>query len=1057
MKANRIRSLLLFAVFAATSAIAQNFGQNKVHYDHFNWYFIQSDHFDVYFTAGEEPLARFTAAEAESSLVAIQQSFRYTIDARIAIIVYQSHNAFQQTNVVSEYLPEGVGGVTELFKNRVVVPFEGGYSQFQHVIHHELVHAVMNEMFYGGSIQSIIANNIQLQFPPWATEGLAEYESVKWNSSEDMFMRDVTVHELLPPIQFLDGYYAYRGGQSIWYYIAQKYGEQKIGEILNRIRGSRSVEAGVRAALGLSVKELSDRWMAEMKKVYWPDVASRQDPADFARRLTNHAEDGNFYNTSPAISPQGDKIAFISDRSGYFDVYLLSTIDGKIIKRVVKGNTTNNFEELHLLTPGISWSPDGKRIAIAVKAGVEDAIFLIDVDSGNEQKLTFGLDGIFSVTWSPGGDKLAFMGQKIQQSDIYVYDLTTGKLTNLTNDIFSDSEPAWSPDERTIYFVSDRRTVTDPASLPSNFDMSKFDFGQEGIYSIDVDSRRITRLTDRPGYDKSFPLSSPDGSKLLYVSDESGINNLYEMDLTTHQSRSITNSLTGIFQPSIPRDGSKLAFASMIKGGFDIFLLRTPFEKTLPAKEVPLTVFRHQEAELARSQTAVSDSLLAAKDSTKSIRLSSGLLAVSSTRDTSQASGEGARVDLRNYVFGQPVSRDTLTSRMRVEMFHPLGNRDSSGNYRVYKYKLNFSPDIVYGNAAYTTFYGVQGSTVLAFSDMLGDHQIVLQTNLMLDLKNSDYGIQYLYLPMRINWGFQAFHTARFISLFDTVGSGGYGGYSFYRFRMYGGGISGSYPFDKFSRLDFGLLYLSLLRENLDNTFVPDATRSLVLPQLSYVQDNTLWGFTTPISGTRYDFTAMGTPKLGSNGISFLTLTGDYRAYLNLGNSYSIAARLYGGASLGANAQRFFIGGVEGWINRSFAEGILPINSVEDFVFLTPVMPLRGYDYNTRLGTKAALFNLEFRYPFIRSLVPGALPISFQNLTGVFFLDVGSAWDRWKDFRAFQRDADGTVRSRDLLTGMGMGLRVFLFYFPLRFDVAWTYDYNSFSEPRYYISLATDF
>ena len=50
-------------------------------------------------------------------------------------------------------MEEGVGGVTELFKNRVVVPFEGNYKQFRHVIHHELVHAVINEMFYGGSIQ----------------------------------------------------------------------------------------------------------------------------------------------------------------------------------------------------------------------------------------------------------------------------------------------------------------------------------------------------------------------------------------------------------------------------------------------------------------------------------------------------------------------------------------------------------------------------------------------------------------------------------------------------------------------------------------------------------------------------------------------------------------------------------------------------------------------------------------------------------------------------------------------------------------------------------------
>ncbi|MGC8898447.1 MAG: peptidase MA family metallohydrolase [Bacteroidota bacterium] len=1052
--------LLLALMVLWAEAGAQEFGQNKVHYKHFDWYFIQSDHFDIYFTRGGEYLANFTASVAESSLASIQKSFRYQIDARIPIIVYNSHNDFQQTNVVSEYLPEGVGGVTELFKNRVVIPFEGSYSQFRHVIHHELVHAVMNEMFYGGSLQSIIANNIQLQFPLWFTEGLAEYESTGgMNTSEDMFMRDVTVHEHLPPIQYLDGYYAYRGGQSIWWYISQKYGEQKVGEILNRIKGSRSVEQGFRGALGLSTKELGERWMKELKKIYWPDVANRESPSDYARRLTNHVEEGNFYNSSPALSPQGDKLAFISDRSGYFDVYLMSTIDGKIIKRLVKGNRTNNFEELHLLTPGLTWSPDGKRIAIAVKAGPHDAIFLIDVNSGEEEELTFDLDGIYSVSWSPKGDKLTFVGQKLQQSDIYVYDLDTKQLTNLTDDLFSDAEPSWSPDGSVIYFASDRRDEIDPQRVPKDFEMWEFHYGQLDLYSVDVATRRIQRLTDLPESDETSPVASPDGKKLLYVSDANGINNLYELDLSTGASRPITNSLTGVFQLSLSQDGSKLAFTSMINGGFDLFLLRSPFEPHLAGsvKELALTQFRLQE--LARKKEGAEVATVSSKvAASKPISVADKLVAIASPKDTSQATMESARIDLQNYVFGQPIRRDTTEALLRKEMFHPVGNRDSSGNYRIYKYKLNFSPDIIYGNAAYTTFYGIQGSTIMAFSDMLGDHQIYLLTNLLIDLKNSDYAIQYLYLPTRINWGFQAFHTARFLLLFDPLS---YTGYSLYRFRMYGGGISASYPFSRFRRIDFGLMWLNLLRENLDNTLEPGEHRSLLLPTLSYVHDNTLWGFTSPINGSRSDLSIYGTPKLGSHqGIQFATVTLDYRTYVNFGGPtqpYVLAARFFGGGSFGANAQKFFIGGVEGWINRQFAGGEIPIQTVEDFVFLTPVLPLRGYDYNQQIGTKAALLNLEFRYPLIRYLVAGPLPISFQNITGVFFVDVGSAWSAWKEYKAFERDASGSVRARDLLTGIGLGVRIFLFYFPLRFDVAWAYDYNTFSPPRYYFSLAGDF
>src|SRR6266849_485031 len=97
-------------------------------------------------------------------------------------------------------------------------------------------------MFYGGSIQSIISNNITLQLPLWFNEGLAEYEALKWDSNSDMFLRDATIHEYLPPIDNLSGYFAYRGGQSVWNYVATKYGEQKIGEILARIKGTHSVD-----------------------------------------------------------------------------------------------------------------------------------------------------------------------------------------------------------------------------------------------------------------------------------------------------------------------------------------------------------------------------------------------------------------------------------------------------------------------------------------------------------------------------------------------------------------------------------------------------------------------------------------------------------------------------------------------------------------------------------------------------------------------------------------------------------------------------------------------
>lgn len=1062
----RVRSgawVLVLAVSLVATAWGQpdNFGKNKVQYKNFTWSFIQSDHFDVYFAGDGEALAQFTAMAAESAYTSISTLFRYQLVNRVPFVIYNSHNEFQQTNVISEYMDEGIGGVTELFKNRVVVPFEGDYGKFRHVIHHELVHAVMNDMFYGGSIQSIISNNISLQLPLWFNEGLAEFEALRWDTDSDMFLRDATVHEYLPPINQLYGYFAYRGGQSVFYYISRKYGEQKIGELLNKIKSARSLDQGFRASIGLTVEELSERWQKDQKVTYWPDIAKREDPGDYARRLTEHKKEGGFYNTSPAISPQGDKVAFISNRNDFFDVFVMNAVDGKDLEKLVDGQQTNNFEELHLLTPGISWSPDGKRLAIATKAGERDAIMLVDVKSGDMEKLTFDLEGIFSVAWSPKGDKLAFVGNSARQSDVFTYDLNTRQLVNLTHDVYSDQQPSWSSDGSTIYFSSDRASLF--AGTPGAY-MTRLRH-QLDVFSLDVASGAITRLTNWMGSDETSPVPSPDRTKVLFASDHNGINNIYELTVATGAIRPLTNSLSGVYQLSLSADGSKLAFSSLNQSGFDIFLMRSPFERDLKITAIEPTNFRKAEeapavvpaATGAKDSTAtaavVKDSTAAAKDSTAGAAPVAAATTPStpSAQDTSGLYGKDIQLDFSSYVFAEPrpeaVAKDSMIARLpRI-----AGNLTEDGKFRVNKYKLNFTPDIIYGNAGYDTFYGVTGSTIMAFSDMMGDHQIVFATNLLLDLKNSDYSLQYFYLPNRWDFGFGGFHSARFVIVNDA-----YGG-SLYRFRTYGANVQALYPFDRYRRLELGLSWFSISRDNLDVNTDPSQSRNVVVPSISYTHDTSLWGLLNPIAGTRYKLELYGTPKMGADGLSFVNTTVDYRHYMRLGKGYSIAVRFAGGASFGKNPQKFIIGGVDNWINHTFEGGYIPLENAEDYIFLQTGLPLRGYNYNAAIGSKYSLVNFELRYPLFAFLQAGPLPLGLQSLGGVMFFDMGSAWNKERDYVAFTTNAEGKTVTKDLLMGMGTGARVFFLAFLLRFDVAWAWYYDSFSPPKYYFSLGLDF
>ena len=1049
-------SIILCGVVMQANAQNSVFGKNKVQYKDFHWQYLQTDHFDIYFSQDGYDLAQFTANASEASYASIKKLLRYEINNRISFVVYNSHNEFQQTNVVGEYMEEGIGGVTELFKNRVVIPFEGSYGQFRHVIHHELVHAVLNDMFYGGTIQSLVSNKAPVQLPMWMNEGIAEYAALKWDNNSDMFLRDATVHNYLPPINYLSGYFAYRGGQSVWYYIANKYGEQKIGDIFNQIKSARNIEKGFKSAIGLSIKELSDRWQKEQKVYYWPDIAKREEPADFSyKRMTNHTKDGNFYNTSPAISPQGDKIAFISDRNDYFDVYIMSALDGEILDKLVSGQKTNNFEEMHLLTPGITWSPDGKKIALAVKAGERDAIFLVDVQSKKQEKIQLDLDGVFSVNWNHDGNVLAFVGVKSPQSDIYTYNIITKEVKNLTNDIFSDSDPVFSPDGKTIYFASDRGDIVSPSMRTKNFKFWKYyDYVQTDLYSVDVSTGSIRRITTQPNGNKTSPVVSPDGKKILYISDVNGINNIYAQDLDSGKCYPITNSISGLYQLSLSHDGSKLVFASLNEAGFDIYLMLRPLERKLNVPSLEPTEFYKMKYKLPREEKPKEIVFLAPSSDTIAVR--SNVVVVVDTTSMESTYYSGIKADLSNYVFSPEAMHDTTNIAPPISQVEITDNQDVDSNYIPRRYKLNFSPDLVYGAANVSTFYGLEGSTILAFSDMLGDHQIIFQTNLLIDLKNSDYGLSYYYLPGRIDWGFQAFHDAKFL----YISPQGLGYDTLYRFSTWAVGAMASYPLDRFNRIDCSLMWLNLSKDNLDNSSSPSQQRSLLMPLVSYVNDNSIWqgDWFGPNNGSRFNVTLYGTPKLGSDGLDMQTLTADYRSYNKWAKEFIFVYRLSGGMSTGKNKQNFFIGGSEGWIAPRFANNTIPIVNVEDFAFLTPVLPLRGYDYAEQIGTKYAVTNIEFRFPLLKYLVFGALPIGFSNILGSAFLDVGTAWNDPQVWKAFGKDPnDGSTITRDLLIGTGVGTRLFLFGLPIRFDIAWRFRVGSFSEPFYYFALGPDF
>ena len=1023
---------VLFLVSFFTEAEAQ-FGKNKVQYRNFDWKYIETKHFDIYYYDNAKQLAFLCAIEAEKSLKSIETLLNYSIDKRIPIIIYNSKNEFQQTNIIGQYMPEGIGGVTELFKNRVVLPFLGDLKQFKHVIHHELVHAVLNIMFMGGTFQTAIRTNNLRQIPIWMNEGLAEFESIGGlDTPTDMFMRDLAISEKMMDLDRISGYFAYRAGQAFYWYIANKYGKERVGELINKVKTIRigGLDKAFLSTFNKDLESFSDEWKKAMKRYYLPDIATYQNPDEFAIRLTNAKKEHTYYNSSPSISPKGDRFAFISARDELFGIYIQDLNDKKNVEKLVSSLREQDFEELNILTPGISWNPSGTKLAISAKAGGEDAIFIVDVEDGDYDKIKLGISSITSVTWSPDGKKLAFIGSGANGSDLYVYDFVSKEKQKLTDDIFSDHYPVWSWDSQDIYFLSDRADYINSTKLATNFNIWNIKLGEDDIFRIDLKSKNIERITSTPKYRKTSLVLSPDNKHILYISDKNGISNIYNLNLQTGSERPITNSMNTISQLSITPDGNDLLFASQVELGFDIYHIRSPFEVKLYIDTIPNTKFRETLLEQQRLKNNLAQMKDSLPENKKQEFKGYGNFSLEFSRQKVVANNPDA------------IKKDNSTAEK--------GDYDVDTNFIPKDYAIHFSPDLVLSNPNYNTFYGFQGSFQMLFSDLLGNNRIYVAANLWLDLKNSNILAAYSYLSKVIDYHFAIFQ--------NSLMTYGYSNYIF-RFRNYGLSLTASYPFDLFRRLECGVQLINLSRENISLPTNPSLSRLLLVPNIKYVYDDILWGMMAPSKGTRYYIDAKLSPKLNSSGLSFYKIDFDYRRYIPIVRNYlTLALRGAGGTSFGTNPQRSFLGGTTNWINAEFMGGSLPFEEPEDFVFEQIIMPMRGYPVNAIRGQHYFLSNVELRFPLFAVLAAGPLPIFLKGLSGAMFMDIGGAWfGDYSSFRSAQPMPDGTRIPKDLRMSFGTGIRSILLGLPLKLDVAWRNEIGIWSKPYYMFSLGYDF
>ena len=953
--------LFLLPAPPASAQLGYQFGRNKVQYKKFDWKTIKTPHFDVYYYEEEEEGARLGARLAERSYDMLSTRIGHEIEEKIPLILYASHNDFQQTNAIGGLIPEGVRGVTESFKRRVILPMGGSMREFTHVLTHELVHAFQYDILSIGPTGSAVKS-----VPPlWVMEGLAEYYSQGLDAQTETWLGDAVRNETVPTVDELSSIYdirVYRMGNALFQYIGATHGDESVGRILIDIPQSGGLKPAITNVLGIDTNELSLAFAAYLEERYAGVDSTGRVLA--LHPVTRH--EGFYYNLNvvPVVSRDGKQIAFVSNRSLYNDIYVMDTEGKEKPRRLVKGARSGSLEILRFLDTSLSWSPDGRLICFVAKAGKQDAVYLVDSSSGKtRRKITPGLNGLMSPDFSPDGRYIVFTGITGGISDLYLYDLEEDQLTRLTDDVYADLVPRWSPGGRYIAFVTDRGERTD---------LDRLLFGDDNIALYDLETGDINIAVDSPA-DEGSPSWIEDGRKLLFTAEYEGKPTVFSLDMedcSVSLVASVTPWISGItrYTPALSAAAGRIVVSAMDRGGWDIY--------TVPEIEV-----------------SGSDSV-----------------------------GVGLTDE---DVFAESVADTGLIDQLaKYDLIDPL-------ELEVEPYTITLEPDYLIGGLGFSSNLGFQGSSQLMISDMLGNHNIIIGTRAYQDLGSSDFLLSYQNLAHRMNYMASFYQFRNDYGLFTAPESSDEDEVEFHSQVYRGGGFLAGYPLDAFRRVEIGGGVVSVSEKIVSQSFFgPGFTTGQVSEEnlgtaiyatgnLAFVIDNSIYGFTGPLSGRRVRYSV----EQAFGDLDYTTVIVDYRRYFNINRRTLIAQRAIFGGSYGKNAQIFRIGG--------------------PYTF-------RGADYGELAGTEVLLLNTEYRFPLLFFLGP-----ELDFLQGVFFLDLAAAWV--DHFKPFANEGTLGFHLDDLNGAYGAGARVGLGYLVLKVDYALETDLDATGRDRFFFSIGSDF
>lgn len=923
-----MKRLFVFVALLVLATPAYPFGQNKIVYDTFKWNVYHSTHFDVYFYDEERDSLQRVVDAAETAYLDLSQKFNYQISKKIPLIYYATHSAFEQTNVMLNFIPEGVGAFAEPGRNRMVLPIDMPDDELLELVQHELTHIFEYEILFQGKF----GKNITANPPQWLMEGLASFMAQDEDSRDRMVLRDAVVNDRIPRVsQGAGGYFAYRFGHSVFQYMVETYGWEGLRDFIYEYRNTlgNSIDRALKRAFNVTPEEFDTRFRTWLRKQYLPALVAKGEPQEYGDVFRINPDINSSAEISAVPSPSGDLLAAFTTYKEDVDVVLFNIPERRLLKNLTSGYTSEyEYPIVQSFTTGprmgrdAAFAPNGDQVALFVKKERGRNLLLVNALTGAvERSVAMPVEQQLSPAYSPDGRHIAFSAIRGNQSDIFVYDLETEALTNITSDAFYDGAPVYSPDGKWLVYSSVgeeyaklyRLNLANPSE---RYQLTSGDWNDIDAY-YSPDGKRLFFASDKQTgrnvetavqiLETAENAARTDGDTPKADPTNFAAFNIYSLDLETGDLMQYTDVIGGCFSPVVftgTNNKERMVFASYYKGQWRLYSTTT--DKPLHAAE---------------KTTLPSAPILAAERS--------------AYRSTS-------------------------------EFFLDEEKIERTSGFKLFIDDINVSA----GVSSDQLF--LSRSTIF-MSDMLGNRRFIASLDSVDTFSNFDF----LYLDMhrRMNWGARVYDNRAFFNTFNFE-SGDLDRRQVYRETGAVGLIS--YPFTRYHRLDTGAGYVTRQyafpdfgrSEDRNGDGALDYTelvwagvrQNFPIASTTFSGDSAQWKFFGPVSGRRYQTSLTYAPDIDEGGTLTSDITVDWREYKQLSSRTLLAARFFGAYSQGNYPNFYYFGG---------------LNTV------------RGYDFRTIVGSQAGFANLEFRFPLVDVLATPLVVI--QQMRGVLFFDIGAA------------------------------------------------------------------